>query len=305
MKQYFRAGVLCTAIMQFLTLGKSKTALEILRMSVAMKIKQKLAKKYKSELEEFDKKWTSNLTHETNRTIWIFWWQGLENAPNLVKVCFNSVKKNLGSDWDIIVLTENNYTEYVNFPTHIIEKFKSGVITITHLSDLLRLELLIKYGGLWLDATVFCSGRGIPISIIESDFFTFRTQKPGADGKATPLSSWLMYAKTNNQLLIATKKLLYKYWEKNKSMMDYFLLHHFLSIVCDRNPNITNKIPPFCNSIPHILQLHLFDEYNETYWNDLKRMTCFHKLTYKLDPNKCKEKGTFYDILINCQQDTN
>ena len=33
----------------------------------------------------------------------------------------------------------------------------SGQITKTHLSDLLRLELLIRYGGTWIDATVFCT----------------------------------------------------------------------------------------------------------------------------------------------------
>ena len=298
-KQYFRAGVLGTAVMQFLSLGKSKTALEILRLSVSLKVKQRLAKKYKSVLDEFDNNWNPNLSHESNRTIWIFWWQGMENAPDLVKFCYESVKKNLGSDWEIVLLTEHNYKEYVAFPTHIVEKFQSGTITLTHLSDLLRLELLIKYGGLWLDATVFCSSGNIPKSIIESDFFCFMAQKPGSNGRAIPISSWFMYATTNNKLLVATRKLIYEYWKKKDYMVDYFLLHHFLSIVLDHYPDTSKSIPPFCNSVPHILLLHLFCKYDEKYWQDLKQMTCFHKLSYKLEKEKCSETGTYYDAIIN------
>lgn len=297
-KQYFRTGVLGTAIMQLLILGKCKTALEILRLSVSLKVKKRLANKYRNVLDSFDKDWNPSIPHNDNRTVWIFWWQGIDNAPDVVKVCYESVKRHHGSDWKIVLLTEQNYKDYVTFPTHIIDKFQSGAITITHFSDLLRLELLINHGGLWLDATVYCSGNNIPKSIIESDLFAYMAQKPGADGKATTMSSWLMYAKSNSKILMGTRQLLYEYWTKNTSMTDYFLLHQFFSIVCDRYSDDANRIPPFCNSVPHILQLHLFDRYDEVYWEDLKKMTCFHKLTYKLDKNAIAKQGTYYTKLI-------
>lgn len=298
-KQYFRAGVLWTAIIQFLTLGRNKTALELLRLAVSLKINRKLEKTYQYVLDTFESRRNDSLPHNANRVIWIFWWQGLENAPNLVKVCYNQVNNHLGNNWKINLITEENYTDYVIFPKHIMDKFKSGIITITHLSDLLRLELLIKYGGLWLDATVLCTGNEIPKSILESDLFVFQAQKPGADGRASLMSSWLMYATTNNKILMATRDLLYEYWLKKEYMVDYFLLHHFFSIVCKRYSDDSKKIPPFCNSVPHILQLHLFDQYDDVFWKDLTKMTCFHKLTYKLDAEKCKERGTYYDKLIN------
>ena len=46
LKQYWRGGALFTGIWQFLLLGKSRTALEILRLSTTLKTKQKLEKKY-------------------------------------------------------------------------------------------------------------------------------------------------------------------------------------------------------------------------------------------------------------------
>ena len=43
--QYLKSGVFHTAVNQFLVLGRSRTALEILRLSVTLKTKNKLAKK--------------------------------------------------------------------------------------------------------------------------------------------------------------------------------------------------------------------------------------------------------------------
>lgn len=296
--QYWKAGVLHSAIIQFILLGKSETALKLLRLIVALKIQEKLYKKYSYYLEEFNRRFIEQ-EHMVSRKVWLFWWQGIENAPALVQKCYDNVKRNLGEDWEIVLITENNYLDYATFPVHIIEKLKNGQITLTHFSDLLRLELLINHGGLWLDATVLCTSGDIPKSILKSDLFVYQAQKPGADGRATTMSSWMMWAKTNNRILMATQAMLYAYWKKNNDLSEYFLLHHFITIAMDFYKEDASKIPPFCNSVPHILLLHLFDKYDEEYWNDLKQMTCFHKLSYKLDEENCKKKGTYYDVIIN------
>lgn len=294
-KRYWRVGVFHSAIILFFLLGKSKKALELLRLVVSLKIEQRLSRKYKKALYSFH--YDNSLTRKQSSKIWFFWWQGLESAPELVSRCYQSVKENL-IGWDLILITKCNYNDYVSFPEHIVQKMNDGTITLTHFSDLLRLELLITHGGLWLDATVLCTSGNIPKSILNSDLFVFQAQKPGADGHATIMSSWCIYAKTNNKILMATRELLYKYWEKNTKMDDYFLLHQFFSIVCQHYPEDAKRIPPFCNSTPHILLLHLFEQYDSEYWNDLKKMTCFHKLSYKLDDTNLVNKGTYYHVLI-------
>lgn len=290
-------GVLHTAIILFPILGNSKTALLQLREIITLKIQNRLYRKYKYVLERFDKDFIEQ-EHIASRKIWIFWWQGIENAPIIVQRCFSSVKEHL-SDWEIILITEDNYREYASFPDHILQKLENGQITLTHFSDLLRLELLIHYGGLWLDATIFCTSDHVPMSILNSDLFFYQVLKPGVDGRPIYMSSWCMFAKTYNKILLATRALLYEYWKKKTSLIDYFLIHQFFSIVCNRYPSDSNKVPPFCNSIPHILQHHLFDKYDETYWYDLKQMTCFHKLTYKLEQEDVEKKGTYYDMIVN------
>ena len=228
-KQYMQAGVLGTAIGEFLLLGKSRTALEILRLSTQLKTKQRLYKKYRHILDLFEDKYNPDSLHESSNKVWVCWLQGMENAPELVKRCYESIMQNL-TDREIILITSENMDQYVQFPQYIIDKWKSGVITNTHLTDLLRLELLIRYGGMWLDATVFCSEerKNIPDYFFESDLFFYQSLKPGRDGNATYISSWLMSAKTNNKVLLATRELCYEYWKRENQMIDYFLFHDFL-----------------------------------------------------------------------------
>ncbi len=297
LKQYWESGSFFTATGEFLLLGKSRTALEILRLSASLKTKQKLEKKYRSRLREFDKAYDMALPHESLNKIWICWFQGIENAPELVQKCCLSVKENM-LDKEIIVLTSDNIKDYVTFPDYIMEKWKKGVITNTHMTDLLRLELLIKHGGMWLDATVFCSDGKIAPYFFDSDLFFYQCLKPGRDGHSTYISSWLMSAKTNNKILMATQFLCYEYWKEHDSMVDYFLLHDFMSIVLDYYPEDWNKIVPRDNSTPHELLLRLFETYDEGIWTAIREQTPFHKLSYKYEKEKEIMQNTYYSEII-------
>lgn len=296
-KQYWQGGAFFTAVGEFILLGKSRTALEILRLSTQLKTKKKLYKRYNWVLDEFEKNYNNNVSHEVSNKVWICWFQGIDQAPALVQKCYQSVKKNM-ADKDVILLTTENMFDYIQLPPFIVEKWKTGVITHTHMTDLMRLELLIRYGGLWLDATVFCSDSRIPSYFYQSDLFMYQCLKPGRDGHANYISSWLMSAKTNSKVLMAVQDLCYAYWKENNSMWDYFLLHDFIAIVLDRFQEDARTIIPRDNATPHILLLRLFDKFDEETWNAIKSQTQFHKLTYKFTEEQRQRKGTYYDVLF-------
>jgi len=300
LRQYMKGGAFFTAVGEYLLLGKSRTALEILRLSAQLKIQQKLKKKYSRLLQFFDEHYDINAIHEKSNKVWVCWFQGIEKAPLLVQKCYQSLSKKL-TDREIILITRQNMTEYVTFPDYIIEKWNRGQITHTHMTDLLRLELLIRYGGMWLDATVFCSSEreDIPDYYFDSELFMYQTLKPGRDGHTQLISSWLISAKSNNRILMATRYLCYQYWEKNTEMVDYFLLHDFISIVLEHYPEEWKQIIPQDNATPHIILLRLFDKYDETLWNAVKEQTPFHKLTYKFNEQKTNLPETYYKKLVS------
>lgn len=168
------------------------------------------------------------------------------------------------------------------------------------MTDLLRLELLITYGGTWMDATVLCTRdiEEIPGYYFDSDLFFYQTLKPGRDGQATVLSSWYMSALSNNRILMATRYLCYEYWKKNNNMVDYFLLHDFFQIALEYYEEDWHVVVPVSNSAPHILLLRMFDKYDEVMFEYIKEQTPFHKLSYKFSDEQTSIEGTYYSRLI-------
>ena len=168
LKQYWQGGAFFTAAAEFILLGKEKKALEILRLSAQYKIKKNLERKYKKEINEFQSTYKDEFKHDLSNKVWVCWFQGMDQAPELVKKCFESLQRNL-TDREIILITSDNMCNYVQFPDFILDKWKNGKITHTHMTDLLRLELLVKYGGMWVDATVLCTSK--PVSYTHLDVY--------------------------------------------------------------------------------------------------------------------------------------
>lgn len=240
-----------------------------------------LKRKFGKEVQDYSKiKVESN---EGKDCVWVCWLQGIDNAPQLVKDCYDSVSYWL-KDKEIIVITEENYKDYVQFPEYIIEKWKKGIISNTHFSDLLRLELLIKYGGLWLDATTYLTGV-LPDYIKKNDFFVYRNG--WMDMEMINMGSWFIYSKrTNNLLLLETRRLLYKYWKKYNYIKNYFLMHMFFRMVTDKNQETWKKVPVINQIDSHLLMQELNNEYDNKRYREIIKLTSVHKLTYKGISNK-------------------
>lgn len=295
--QYVKMHVLGHFVIQVMLQGLSRKSLEIVRLSVNNRVLNKLRKNYKKFVQEYMLLEHKEQERVKGNKVWICWLQGIENAPEMVKACYQSLNEHI-KEKEIILLTEENYRDYIQFPQYIQQLIDTGIITKTHMSDLMRLELLIKYGGTWIDATVFCSGDDYPDYILNSELFMFQTLKPGLDGASTRISSWFMTSYTNHPILLLTRELLYEYWKRNTSLKDYFLLHDFMEIAIENYPEEWKKVVPFSNSTPHILLLRLFECYDDNIWSAVKEMTCFHKLSYKFDEQNWDMEDTYYERVV-------
>ena len=128
--------------------------------NIAHKRKDKWILEYlKRQLHEVIVKYKNDAeigVYEDSTPIWVCWWTGEETAPDLVKQCIHSIKKRAGKH-PVIFIDQNSYLSYVSIPKYMLEKVEKGDMGMAHLSDYLRVSLLEKYGGLWLDSTIFCS----------------------------------------------------------------------------------------------------------------------------------------------------
>lgn len=120
------------------------------------------------------------------RIIWTLWYQGIENAPDLVKQCVDSWRR-LNPGYTVNVLDRDSLSDHVEFPREIDLSRKD--IPVQKVAALGRLALLKEHGGVWADATVHCC-RALDDWLPEylaSGFFAFRN--PGADRM---MSNWFM-----------------------------------------------------------------------------------------------------------------
>lgn len=216
--------------------------------------------------------------------IWLLWFQGWDSVPEIVKKCSDSVKK-YGRGRKIVYLDEKNYTEYIAIPQDIKEMYKSGIISDAHYSDIIRLELLKKYGGLWLDATVLLTGE-LEDFITDGSLFIYQFPKiqcTRLQACAVAISNWLMYAQSNNVIIEETLKLLYLYWRKEKQVINYFSMHFLFRIVTSIYNEEWEKVPYFSNSNCFILERELNNPYDKKRMEQILKMSKLHKLTYKLN----------------------
>ena len=249
-----------------------------------------LKQKYKSFLKNYQPKTFSN--HEYSNKIWWCWLQGEENAPDLCKAGLKSIRNNC-PEKEIIVITENNYSDYVSFPDFIIEKYQKGFISKTHFSDLLRLQLLITHGGTWIDSTCYLTEK--PDYIFNTPLFVFQNKERGDNSIAA--SSWLISSEKNNLIITLTRDMIFDWWKNHNHLYHYFLLHFFFTIACEFYKDEWQKIPFFSNLPCHVMQRELFNKFDQKRFEQIKKMSAVHKLTYKFGDKETA--GTIYEYLLN------
>ncbi|AFS40122.1 Capsular biosynthesis protein [Leuconostoc gasicomitatum] len=291
---YIRTHTLWYIFLSFLINGSSKQGLELVRLGQQLKVKKLLYKRYKGIINN---PIIENNIQQKSNYVWICWFQGIEQAPDIVKVCVESIVESF-TEREVILVTKNNIANYVEIPDYMVNKWHDGKITDTHFSDILRAELLTKHGGIWIDATVFVSHKDYLFEKVvdNSDLFFFQKLKPGGDGNAIIMSSWFISCKKNNPILTRTRDLLREYWKKNDKLLDYFLFHFFLQLVLDKNKLYYDAIPKYDSGVPHILLSRLNDTYCREEFENICDRVSINKLSYKnIDTNK---DDTFYAHFI-------
>ena len=239
-------------------------------------------------------------SHKSNN-IWICWLQGADSMPSLVQKCVQSIFENF-PDKTVTLISYENMNEYVDLPDYIIRKHKDGIIPPAQFSDLIRADLLCKYGGLWVDATVFCTSPNMFRIFEEYPLFVFKQfDLQRRDFQPSVASNWLIYAYSNQKILLLTRKLLFEYWERNNYLENYFIFHHFFALAAKRYEEDWNAIPAFNNHTPHTLQFEFGEVFSEERWGQIKGMSDFHKLNHHI--NYSDDEKTFYSVLVDNKAD--
>ncbi|BCN29019.1 capsular polysaccharide synthesis protein [Anaeromicropila herbilytica] len=241
--------------------------------------------------------WEKNEKIANKDTVWFCWLQGINEAPEVVKRCLESIRRNM-KDKNIIILDQNNIFDYIELPDYIMEKWRAGIIGNAHFSDLIRLELLIRHGGLWIDATVFCTDTKLLEYIKDQPIFMFSFYYFGFNPEIMMANNWMLYGTSNQNIYCLTREFLYQYWRKYNRAVNYFIFQLFMTMAIEYYKAEFDKMPIVSQVDAHILSTYIFDSYDSNKYELLKSQTGIHKLSTRFDQESIKQKDTFYDRII-------
>lgn len=232
--------------------------------------------------------------------IWICWWQGEEFLDELTSSCIHSIRKHANGH-EVVLITKSNYSDYVNIPSYIMDKFDNGIITFTQFSDILRMTLLNNHGGLWLDATMLVV-KDIPEEVFESRLFTRKGVKYGFYVSNCLWTGFFMAGSAHSILFDYMNKMFFEYWKRENLLIDYYLIDYLIRLGYDNISAIRELIDwnPFNNPELHSLERFMNLAYDENIYARLISNTSFFKLSRKTPHIGMTSDGqkTFYGQLI-------
>ena len=97
----------------------------------------------------------TGLSKDIPKIIWIYWHTGFAQAPDVVQLAVQSWIK-MNEDYEVRLLSDNNLPEYLGFDFNMAFQLSTVRCLLPTKADILRLHLLSKFGGIWVDATTFC-----------------------------------------------------------------------------------------------------------------------------------------------------
>ena len=166
----------------------------------------------------------SNISTDTikiNKTIWLLWFQGWDNAPYIQKKVAESWELN-NPTWKVQYLDKDNLKDFINDTEYMYDESKE--ISLQAKSDIIRLSLLKNHGGVWADSTLLCMQpleSWIYHAIEPSDFWMYHGGGAGMKLEYGP-ASWFIVSKKGSYIITKWKEKCDEYWQQNNFTNNYF-----------------------------------------------------------------------------------
>ncbi|MFI3165973.1 MAG: capsular polysaccharide synthesis protein [Bacillota bacterium] len=283
------------------TVAKRKAVIDYGHKLIANKLDKEFGEFLQFEANKYRTKYSDIQSKPTPKIIWNFWYQGNQDDIEIIKVCMDSVRRNVSEDVELITITKDNLAQYLDIPVYIYAKLESGLITITHFSDIVRMGLLSQYGGCWLDATCYVTGD---ISYVFDKAFWSIKRESNAISRDVPKRKWTSFAQcacANCMINHLIYLLFIKYWVNHNTLLHYILIDYFMDMVYRHVQEAKELIDAIEYNNPDVWSLvQAFDmRYDEVYFSTITASTNVFKTTCKGEFKKVDGDGniTFHGYI--------
>lgn len=241
----------------------------------------------------------SNISENTSRfskfPVFVYWGQGFDNLPPIIEATYKRLCDVVPSD-ALVSLSEDNIREFIQIPD-AVDKIRN--YSYANYSDYLRFAILAKYGGAWIDATVF----------VREDFYDQLieyNQQPSEysmDGPIAVMGSWFRVYKQSSHLGEKMLQATTLFWlQKFDKFPFYFFIDFLEQYYTDFKIKPGKKRDSFNTIVDSSFKFrdNLSVKFDEKWAVQLLKHQLVHKLNYKLsDWNNLNKEDSLYNAIIS------
>ncbi|MBD1490982.1 hypothetical protein E0F22_03210 [Weissella confusa] len=171
-----------------------------------------------------------------SKWIWTMWWQGEAEAPQLVRANFERLRQVFGEE-NVVIVDKMALSEWLTIDERVFARMARGQLSITHLSDIVRMKLAATYGGLWIDATVAVSPAILNVVAEQKSFITLSSTLDDNQFVSKKLwTSWFIGGPAGHPLFQNVGAVLESVAVSGAAWSDYYLLDDLCRVFFDQNP---------------------------------------------------------------------
>ena len=187
-------------------------------------------------------------TKNENVKVWVCWWQGYDKMPEFCKMCYENLKSVLSEEYELILISEENYNHYTEIPEFLVKRLNDGMIPVTQFCDVLRQSLIYNNGGIWIDASIWCTKDINKQLNFKNDFWSVKLDKiddPQVYGQLISECKWgsfLLGGQKGSLIYKFVFEAMCKYYENHVYVLDYFLQNLLMRVAYENIPLIKEMV---------------------------------------------------------------
>lgn len=233
---------------------------------------------------------------EADAPVWFFWWQGKDAMPEIIRFCYDRMIHAAGNH-PVILLSQENVEQYVRFPDFVWEQFRQKKLRIQHLADMIRVQLIRNYGGIWLDASIYCL-RDIPETAFLYDIFSLSFTPSYENVSECRWTTFAIGGHKGNLLFSFLDDFFIDYCRSGKPFVDYFMFDCAIAVAYENFPEVKNAIDKLERTEKAVYWLtgHLCDDCDSVI-HELAEQNAFQKLSWGNYLEKSIPENSLYRYL--------
>jgi hypothetical protein len=198
----------------------------------------------------------------TTKILWGFWDRGRAALPGQAEFAVRTWQTR-HPDWAIVILSDDTYRDYVS-PSDLPTTFNS--LKVQHRSDILRLAVLARFGGAYLDVStiIFRSFDGIWDSAADELYLTTAVDVGiGNASFALANNALLMAPRRGNRVIMEWHRRLVEYAERpcetTAEMQRHAAFKRVAPYLTDPALGVLKDVGPYCSFLWILADLLHFD----------------------------------------------